>query len=71
MTAVTQYKWPRLSRRVWGISHRWFAICPWNDYGEFWVQLPLVYFGAGIEHIELGLGRGKWYVMFEIRWRWS
>ena len=67
MTA-TAHKWPRLGSRVWGLSHRWLCVCPWNG-DNAWIQLPFIYFGIGLSNIELGLGRGKWHLNIDIRWR--
>lgn len=55
---------------VWGLSPRWFAICPWNG-ATAWITLPFVYFGAGTMNIELRLGSSKYGVTFDIRWRWE
>lgn len=60
----------RLGRRVWGLSGRWLAVCPWNG-DEAWITLPFIYFGAGTKHVELGLGQGKWHVSIDIRWRYD
>lgn len=69
MTPAQAYRLPRLGPHVWGLSLRYLAICPWNGE-DLWIQLPLVYFGIGTKHVELGLGRADIYLSFEIRWRW-
>lgn len=67
-----QHWWSRfrLGPRVWGLSARWLAFCPWNG-DTAWVTLPFAYFGAGTKNIELGIGRGKWNVTLDLRWRWD
>jgi hypothetical protein len=71
--AIQQVHWWsrfRLGPRVWGLSGSWFAFCFWNG-DTAWITLPFVYFGVGTKNIELGLGKGKWHVTFDIRWRWE
>ena len=55
---------------IWGLSTRWFAICPWNGE-EAWITLPFLYFSIGTMHIELRLGGHKYGVTFDTRWRWE
>lgn len=63
-------KWGRLSAHIWGLSIRWFCVCPWN--GEsFWTQLPFLYFEAGKQHVEMRVGGYTYGVTFDIRWRWD
>ena len=68
--STVEYRRPRLGNHVYGLSLRWFCFCPWNG-DTAWITLPFVYLGAGTKNIELGLGQGKWFVSFEIRWRWD
>lgn len=70
MNAIVGYKKPRLGPRVWGLSGRWLAVCPWNG-DESWIHLPLVGLIVGTKHVELMLGAGKWAVNIDVRWRWE
>lgn len=67
--AVNTYRKPRLGSRVWGLSSRWLAICPWNSMGEFWVQIPFIGLIVGLDHIELILGV-VYTINVDVRWRW-
>jgi hypothetical protein len=60
----------KLGPSVWGLSGRWFAICPWNG-DTAWITLAFIYFGIGTKNVELSLGKGKYLVNFDIRWRWD
>ncbi len=59
----------RLGPRVWGLSSRWLAVCPWNG-SDFWIQLPLFGLILGLDHIEVMLGVSPYTVNIDIRWRW-
>ena len=60
----------QLSDRIWGLSTRWFCVCPWNG-DTAWITLPFLYFGAGKMNVELRIGGYKYGVTFDIRWRWE
>lgn len=67
---MVDYQKPRLSQGIWGLSYRWFCVCPWNG-DTAWITLPLVYFSVGTKNIELRIGGYKYGVTFDIRWRWD